>query len=194
MKYLISLSLLFFTTRAFSKTIPTGHELARFVCQGSMFNDRKPLDFVVILEQTSSKTLKINGILYDKKIIDGSVLVALDNFWTDYAPFRMRVYRTSLLSDEKTEKQIIEELLRKKADLDSHGRQMDYTGRVSWWPRNKINFESTAPYDFLREMSISLENKEGIIQTEFGKISLLGDGFYICKDPILIPEMVEESI
>ncbi len=193
MKYLISLSLLFFTTRALSKMMPTGYQLARFVCRGSTFYNRKPLDFVVILEQTSSTVLNINGASYDKKIIDGSVVIALDNFWTGNAPFRMRIYRTSLVSDEKKEEQIIEELLRKEADPDSQGRPMDYTGRVSWWPGNKIAFESTAPYNFLKEMSISLKDKEGVVRTEFGKISLSGDEFYVCKDPVLVPEMIEEQ-
>ena len=162
MKYLIiSLSLLLFTSQVFSKKmVPTGRHLVRFVCQDYIDSDSE-FNRVLILEQTSSKTLNAGA---SSETIEGSVLIDPDSgiYLTDAAPFRMRIYNNaSLISSDKTEKQIIEELLVSEAGLDFFGnRPMDYTGRGGRLD-GLFSFQSTGPYVFVKGIEIFLREKEG---------------------------------
>ena len=177
MKYLIvSLSLLLFTSQALSKMVPTGNHLVRFICQNDISNipsDILVLDRVVILEQTSSKVPNTDSAM--PETIEGSVLIDPNSevFFTDRAAFRMRIYNNaSLVSSEKTEEQIIEELLASKASLDSYDRPMDYTG-IGVRMDDLFSFRSTGPYEFLRDTKIFLREKEGYVSTNFGASSFV---------------------
>ena len=192
MKYLvIILSLFLFTNKSFSKQIPTGHQLVRLVCQATDSEGHLE-DYVLILEQSSSKPLstEITGL----KTIDGSVLIDPENeiYLTDDAAFRLRVYEASLVSKEKTEEEIIEGLLSSKAGLDLKNRPMDYTGTGARLDDDFI-FKSTGPYKFLKKVKISMKNFKGYMNTNLGASRSLEDGYYTCQEPVLIPEMIEES-
>ena len=197
MKYLIvSLSLLLFTSQALSKMVPTGNHLVRFICQNDLSNIPSSIlifDRVVILEQTSSKVPNTDSA--ESETIEGSVLIDPNSevFFTDDAAFRMRIYNNaSLVSSEKTEEQIIGELLAGKSSLDSYNRPMDYTG-IGGRMDDLFTFRSTGPYEFERNVDIFLgEKAEGYIDTNLGASNMSGDGTYNCKEPVLVPEMVEE--
>ena len=197
MKHLIlSLSLFLFTIQTFSKDASTGNQLVRLVChkETKKYTDMGiPItDRVLIMEQTSSKALNTDTAL--SETIDGSVLIDPDNEipFTDDAAFRVRVYNTSLVSAEKTEGEIIETLLSSQAGFDSENRLMDYTG-IGFRSGDYLTFQSEAPYDFLKEVNISMRDFKGDMDTNLGASTSREDGLYSCKTPVLIPETVGES-
>ena len=192
MKYLvIILSIFLFTNKSFSKQIPTGFQLLRLVCQAYWASDGNLKDYVLILEQTSSNTINTTA---DSKTIDGSVLIdpESETYFTDEAAFRLRVYKASLVSEEKTEEEIIKDLLSSRAGLDLKNRPMDYTGEGLRWSKT-FTFKSTGPYKFLKTVNVSMKDLKGDMSTNLGASRSLEDGLYTCKKPVLIPEMIEES-
>ena len=193
MKYLISLSLFLAATQAFSEATPTGNHLLRFVCQEYSIED--PLNNVLLLEQLSVIPLDKKSVAGGFDTVDGSVLIDPDDyvrFYTGEVDFRMRIFKTSLISDQRSADQIIEDLIQREADLDVEGQLMDYTGygvRVL----SEFRFISTGSSEFVKDVSISLLDEsislkkfEGGMDTKNGSLE---DGIYRCKDPVLIPEM-----
>ena len=100
------------------------------VCQAYLDKDNEIelFNFVLILEQISSKTINTETAFSDT--LDGSILIDPDNkMSTDEVAFRLRVYNASLVRKGKTEEEIIEDLLSREADMDVNQQRMDYMGR-----------------------------------------------------------------
>ena len=123
------------TIPAKSDQIDKPSQMVRFVCQSY---DRFDFEFrnrVLILDQTSTKTLdNFSGL--DK--VEGSSLIDLTSRAvymgaTGTAEFRMRIYIATLISDKRTEEEIIEELSKKPGDF-----------RVA-----KYEFQDSAPMDYV---------------------------------------------
>ena len=107
----------------------------RFVCQAFDQFDYEFRNRVMILEQTSTKTLDTYSNLDQ---VDGSSMIDLDSKATymgvtGTAEFRMRFYIGSLISESETEEEIIEELVKKPGDF-----------RVA-----KYDFQDPAPMDYI---------------------------------------------
>lgn len=105
----------------------------RFVCQAFSDTSYEFRNRVMILEQTSTKNL--GG--YGPDPVDGSSIIDLNSDatymgMTGVAEFRMRIYIASLISEEETEEEIIEQLLEKNGDY-----------RVA-----RYEFQDSAPMDY----------------------------------------------
>ena len=146
---------------------------------------------MIILEQTSVKAVKDTS-----DIIDGSAMTDPQwGFRTRQTTFRMRIYNgVSLVSDEKTKEEIIEELLKKPASRDIDGDLMDFTGSGS---RTSSTFVfRPKPYDF-KSLSVDLRDLSGgwtkTTITNSDENITYEDGFYQCEKPVFIPIKEEQS-
>lgn len=123
-------------------TIPAQADLSgedatrvRFVCQAYDQFDHEFRNRVMILEQTSTKVLdRYSGL----DLVDGSSIIDLNSDatymgMTATAEFRMRFYIASLISEDETEEEMIEQLVKKNGDY-----------RVA-----KYEFQDSAPMDYL---------------------------------------------
>ena len=104
----------------------------------------------------------------------------------------MRFYRDSLIQDKKTEKEIIDELVKREADKDHKGRVMDYTG-LGGRDFANFGFGSYEKFGFYKGLYIDMEDLsgrevlEGSLDTNNGTAIFLEDGFYKCRKPLLLP-------
>lgn len=117
---LVSLVLAAGAISAKASQTDTPVQRVRFVCQAFDYvGDHEFRNRVIILEQTSTTPLDAYP---DLDQVDGSIF--FDRNWTppsymgvsDSAEFRLRVYIATLISDDKTEEEIIEELLERPGD------------------------------------------------------------------------------
>ncbi len=192
MKYLImGLCFFLFTGQAFSKQILTGYQLVRFVCEEEDIGWGS--EYILILEQISSKTLNRDSAM--SETIDGSAFIDLgsDVTLTDDGEFRLRIYDKI---DGKTKEQMIEDFMKREADLDFFNRPMDYVGK-GYRSKSIITFESTGPYSFIRSMNVYLDGihdgiSGGVSTTNAGR-SMKGDELYLCDESVFVPEMTEEQ-
>lgn len=107
----------------------------RFVCQAFDRFDYEFRNRILILEQTSTK---VHDTYSNLEQMDGSSIIDLNSKatymgMTGTAEFRMRFYIGSLVSENQTEEEIIEELLKKPGDF-----------RVA-----KYEFQDPAPMDYI---------------------------------------------
>ncbi len=188
MKYLImGLCLFLFAGQAFSKQIPTGYQLVRFVCEEKDLGWGS--EYILILEQISSKTLNRDSAI--SKTIDGSAFIdsGSDVILTDDGEFRLRIYDKI---DGKTKEQMIEDFLKREADLDFSNRPMDYVGK-GYRKKGVPAFESTGPHSFIKGMNIYLNhNMDGGLDTLNAR-SMKGDESYLCDEPVFVPEMTDQE-
>ncbi len=169
---------------------PTGYQLVRFVCQAAAFTTKQLRNHVVILEQISSKTMNTDSA--DFPTIDGSVLMDPNGrIMTDKGEFRMRIYNnTSLVSSTQTVEQIVEDLLDQEASFNKANQLMDYRG-VGYRFVQTFVFTSTNVH-LQKKMSVFIEDHSGELKTIDGN-QTLEDGYYICQEPVLVPEMTEQT-
>ena len=156
-----------------------GHSLVRFVCHRG--EDQGYINRVIIVEQTSIKT--IENSLADT--VDGSEIIDPQVDYTDQTPFRMRIYDdVSLVSNERTKEEVIEELLGKPAGRDLNGELMDFTG-TGYSMNNIFKFNSTTPYE--KSLYVYLKEEfEGEVDTNNGARMMLEDGPHRCEPPTLV--------
>ena len=188
MKHLITFIFLLSTVTAFAET---KNNLVRFVCQ--QYNDAagtELFDRVVIAEQISVEAIKKSLV----DTVDGSEMTDYQegDIYTQQTAFRMRIYNgTSLVSGEKTKKEIIEELLKKPASPDVDGELMDFTG-TGYRMDSTFYFNSTNPYN--KSLSVNLKENKGRVKTNNGAMRMIEDGPYHCEEPVLItPEQYISS-
>ena len=166
---------------ALADTANQGHSLARFVCQQFSANS-KLLDRVVIVEQLSVQLIDYP----DEPPLDGSDLLDPGGrTYTRQVPARMRIFNdVSLVSDTKPKEEIIDELLRAKASLNSDGDRMDFRGRASRF-KSRFSFDAQKPY--VKSFFIDLEDPTNIwVNTNNGAGIMPEDGNYRCEDPVLV--------
>lgn len=177
MKHLISLILFFSVTNAFTAE---SNSLLRFTCQKYYISDGELANRVFILEQTSIKQID------SSQVIDGSDLInPKGKYYTGETEFRMRIYNASLISDDQTKEEIIEELLKQEASRDTTNRLLDFKGTGGRLELT-IDFGSKDPYN--KSILIDLNDlSEAQMQTNSGATNMLEDGFYRCEEPVLIP-------
>lgn len=200
----------------------------RFVCQAYDIFDQKFRNRVIIVEQTSTKSLSRYSPL---DWVAGSSFIDLNSKdiymgMTGTTEFRMRIYIATLFSDDKTEQEIIEDLLKKPGDFRvakyefQDPAPMDYTGTghrdkstfYFVYERKRDGFHKHFSFnlakfynkkvfdaDNLRDLDTDslkeLENEykdTGIpyfypsMSTNAGSTTLMEDGNYICRKPVLI--------
>ena len=106
----------------------------------------------------------------------------------------VRIVRQTSLSMGNTDEELIAELMRSEASLDSGGRRMDYTG-VGVRLDTRFAFGAEVPLagggHFVKGLHIFLDDNSGELDTNLGASNSLEDGRYYCKEPVLIPEMIE---
>ena len=162
---------------------------ARFVCQQYDMIDEKWYDRVMVLDQLSVAAIDPHPT-YGHETVDGRVVINPEHpiHITPNLEFRMRIYRDSLIQDKKTEKEIIDELVKREADRDPRGRVMDYTGLGSRIFAN-FGFASYEKFGFFKSIDILLDESpvNGILDTNYHIVHNMGDGFYKCRKPILLP-------
>ena len=179
MKHLMILILLFSTAKVFAGE---GNSLVRFVCQGYSVSDGELFNKVVIVEQTSLKEVD------SSEIVDGSVMIdSKGEYYTGDTEARMRIYNgVSLVSDEKTKEEIINELLKKQASRDIEGTLMDFTG-IGGRLTSTFGFDSITPYEFKGFILDLKDLTYGRIITNNGAARMHEDGRYRCEEPVLMP-------
>lgn len=123
-------------------TIPAQADLSgedtarvRFVCQAYDRFDHEFRNRVMILEQTSTRVLDKYSNL---DLVDGLAIIDLNSEatymgMTGTAEFRMRFYIASLISEEETDEEMIEQLMKNNGDY-----------RVA-----QYEFQDAAPMDYL---------------------------------------------
>lgn len=234
MKHLITLIFLLSATKAFSKdTDSTKNNLVRFVCQKYGEVGKNFFDTVAILEQMSvqgvfrkteedGNSIKsiVQPVTVDGPMIidaDGlSILEAFDNsdlkmLTTGKVTFRMRIYNnTSLVSSEKTKDQIVDELLRQKASLDSRGQPMDFIakGHSYKWSNSSqfyflFSFFAYSHGDSIyRKFSIDLSERRELgyhakfkAKIDFSEpLDRKENGVYYCEKPVFVSKPVMEDM
>ena len=167
--------------------------LAQFVCQ-RMNSKGHLLDYVVIVEQTSTKAIDpIDGVSPDT--VDGSNLIDPDSgttAWGEYysgtTTFRMRFYKgVSLVSADKTKEEIVESLLQQPASAYPNGELMDFTGKGSRF-FSGFGFESMTSWG-PKSFTLDLDDLGwGRVGTANGAVRMLEDGPYRCEEPVLVPQ------
>lgn len=186
MKYSVMvLFMLLVAGQAFSEALATGSQLVRIVCQKDTGDGS--VDRILILAQTTSKSLDGDEATDASGLIDpdsGDVI-------TSEVPFRMSIYNTSADFEGKTEEQVIEDLPTGEENFDSGGRRKDFMGKGFRFG-DYFDFESafsrTGPYVFLKTITVSMRDFRGDMNTNLGASEALGDGFYDCRKPVLVPE------
>ena len=161
-----------------------GNTLLRFVCQKYYVSDLEMSQRVAIAEQLSVQRIGSTEIVDSYALTDHR-----GKSYTGQVPGRMRLYRTSIVSDEKTKEQIVEELLERPADKDLRGRVMDFMGTGSRLT-GTFGFDSQKPYNKsiivdLIEGSSELPQEIGLpymgqLATDNAASTMLEDGFYGC--------------
>ena len=134
----VSFLLLWNTPALANVKAPTGQNLVRFVCQAYDSIDHEFRKRVIVLDQLSTKPF---NKYTDHDTINGSDLIdpksRKNNFYgmRNSARFRLRIYIATLISRDRTEEEIIEELLKRPGDHRvakyefQDPARMDYTGR-----------------------------------------------------------------
>ena len=121
--FLVSLAITTGAVPAIAQQTDKPPQRVRFVCQAFDIVDYEFRNRVMILEQTSTKPLDTYP---NFDLVDGSFFIDMNSGatyytnhmgMTDLAEFRLRIYRTSLISEDKTEEEIIKELLKNPGDL-----------------------------------------------------------------------------
>lgn len=194
-----------------------------FVCQAFDRFDYKFRNRVMILEQTSTKTLDTYSNLDQ---VEGSSIIDLNSKatymgMTGTAEFRMRFYIGSLVSENETEEEIIEELLKKPGDFRvakyefQDPAPMDYIGTGNRdgstfhfvYEREKDGFHKKFTFnisEFYQKEVFDIDNLQDLdtdslkdldqdvlvrypyITTNASSTTLMEDGVYICRKPVLI--------
>ncbi len=161
-------------------------DLVRFACQRfDRFDsfDEQYLDRVILLDQLSVDVInpmQAGGI----RTAPASVMIDPNHPRRTYSgatKFRLRIYRASLRSNEKSVAQIIEELESQKAEMDLMGDG----GRED----SNFYFGSHELDGRLKGMIIydlGSQPLEALLETEHGGFYTLGDGEYYCQQPLLI--------
>ena len=103
-----------------------GNTLLRVACQRYNTTDFELSQRVVIAEQLSVHRIESTDIVDSYALLDRR-----GKIWTGHVPFRMRIYKTFLVSDEKTIEQLVEDPLERPADRDIRGIVMDFMGKGS---------------------------------------------------------------
>ena len=172
MRYLVIFIFLFSTSPVLSAWKPTGNNLVRFVCQG--YSGGEPYNEVIVIEQLSVDT------------VDGSLHIVPDEIEGGLGEenrFRMKMHLdSSLISSERTKKEIIRDLLTQPASLNSYdGTRMEYEGVGLRWMSefNFVSDDESRIFDMhdLRNLEAFLENGAA-------------GAFLQCEEPELFPEKV----
>ena len=184
MKYFV-VSMLFLLMSASLAAEDSG--LLRFVCQKYYFSNGRPSDKVAIVEQLSTRRIDSDGVEIESEIIDGSDLINSNGkTYSGQTAFRMRIFSgVSLLSNDKTKEEVIEELLEQEASRDIKGRLMDFKGKGGRL-RSTFGFETKLPYD--KGLLVDLKDLDnGTMDTNNAASTMFEDGLYRCEEPVLIP-------
>ena len=180
MRHFIALILFLSMT---SNLAAEGSKLLRFVCQD--YTDYsatgKPNNRVAIVEQLSTKSIDGDEVIDASDLIDPQGRV-----YTGQTESRMRIYNgVSLISDDRTKEEIIEELLKQEASRDINDVLLDFKG-VGSRLQSTFAFEGETPYD--KTLHVRLNDlSEGSMFTDSAARVMYEDGSYRCEEPVLIP-------